>query len=181
MPAFSSARSGALLPEGSLEAIRDGQTTRREVLEALGPPLAVVRQDQTVVRVPDLPRGMRRWGSRELPAAWFLDRFRSARPLDAREVVYFYREHEYVSSGSAVLLLVPGLYVAVPVRRSVSEEHSEDRLWILVHEGTGLVTAHAHERDEPPRPAPTAPGRREEELPNGGGQGEQTVDQGEAR
>lgn len=141
----SRVRTGSLVPEERVRALRDGQTTRREVLDALGPPLVIVRHGQDTVRVPDV--GLRRSGGTEVPATWFFDRFGGRDRLGAKAVVYYYREHELLTKGS-------GLAFQSGIIGSSEDEHREDRLWILIDGGTWLVRAHVHERDGPPPPPP---------------------------
>lgn len=146
VPIVSNVRTGALLPEDRVRAIHDGKTTRRDVLDALGPPLVAVRRERPMVRMPDV--GLRRSGGSDVPAAWFFDRFAEARPLGADHVVYYYRAHELRTHGHGVYVSAPG--GGGPIPFGSSDESSEDRLWILLNDRTGLVEAHLHEHDGPP-------------------------------
>lgn len=143
LPWFTSARTGSLLAKEHVAALRAG-TSRREVLERFGPPLAVARRGGGAAPVPEVT--MRRCGGAEQPEAWFFERFAgvAAGPSD---VVYLYREHERRTEGSGAALVIGNKGGLVG---SSTDEEREDRLWILLDGETGLVKAHLHERDEPP-------------------------------
>jgi hypothetical protein len=143
LPWFTSARTGSLLEKEHVAALRAG-TPRREVLERLGPPLAVGRRGDGAAPVPDVH--LRRSGGAEQPASWFFDRFAGV-AAGPRDVVYFYCEHELRTSGSGAIVAVGNKGALVG---SSTDEDREDRLWILLDGETGLVKAHLHERDEPP-------------------------------
>lgn len=148
-PVFSRVRTGALVPHERLQMLRDGHTTRREVLDRFGPPLVVVRLERAAVRVPEV--GVRRSGGNEVPSAWFFDRFGGREEVGPHDVIYFYRQHELTTRGSGILM-------QGGVIGSSSDEDREDRLWVLVDGDTGLVKGHVHERDGPPPEPPAADG-----------------------
>jgi hypothetical protein len=145
VPIFSNVRTGALLPEERIRAIHDGKTTRRDLLDAFGPPLVVVRREPPMARMPDVE--LRRSGGSEVPVAWFFDRFADARPLGADHVVYYYRAHELQTHMVGAYLVAPGGGAAIPF--DSSDERRQDRLWILLDDRTGVVEAHGHVRDGP--------------------------------
>lgn len=147
LPLVTRTRTGTLLPERGLRALRDGATTRREVLDLFGPPLAVVTASSGTVRVPLVEA--RRIGEVELPAASFFEPFA---PYDAGpgDAVWFYRRHELRTNGG-------GIATQHGVLGSSRDEHRDDRLWILLDRGTGVVKAHRHVREGPPPPAEPEP------------------------
>jgi hypothetical protein len=161
LPAFTSARVGALLPEDGLAALRAG-TPRRQVLDGLGPPTAVVRRGTGAVRVPEA--SLRTSGSEEVGEAFFFDRF-ADQPASPDDVVYFYRAHQLTTVGSGVVVIV--LDKGGLSGRS-RDEHREDRLWVLLDGATGLMRAHVLERDVPPVPV-ESPSPASADATSGGG------------
>ena len=140
--------TGAEPAPEALRALRDGQTTRREVLDGLGPPLVVVRDPRGTVLVPRSRNDQLRFshsppnaGWEEVAAASFFERFAGRVPVAPGDVVYFYRERaEHTTI----------------ISRAGKTNRFEDRLWILVDGRTGLVKAHVHEHDGHPRGEPVA-------------------------
>ncbi len=136
--------SGAELPSDALSSIEDGRTTRREVLDRLGPPAVVVREPLGTVWVPRRNLGLFGagmdirdpvGGSDEIPAASFFARFGAAAAVADGDVVYFYRERAFNTLAFSV---------------SAETHRVEQRLWILVDGRSGIVKAHLLERVGPP-------------------------------
>jgi len=145
LPAGTRAQTGSLLPEERLATLRAG-TSRREVLDWFGPPLAVVRRGAGVVRVPEV--SLRTSGVEEVAAARFFERFadQAASPDD---VVYFYRAHQLVTIGSGVVLILGNKGDIIGSSR---DEHRDQRLWVLLDGARGVVRAHLLERTDPAPP-----------------------------
>jgi hypothetical protein len=137
----ASSRDGDLLPDARLEAIRDGESSRREVLDWFGPPLVVTTRSAETVRVPEVI-GFGRYGSTEVPASSFFELF-EARDIGPHDVVYFFRRHLLTTTRSSFAIQHP---VGPQEFESV---HRNDRLWVLVDAATGVVKAHVHRRDPP--------------------------------
>jgi hypothetical protein len=151
LPAFASARTGSLLPDDRLAALKPGMS-RLELLDGFGSPLAVVRRGSGPVRVPGV--SLRLAGVEEIPAELFFGRF-ADQPAGPGDVVYFYRAHQLTTVGSGVAVMV---FNAGGLAGSSRDEHREDRLWVLLDGAAGLVRAHVLERDVPPPPVePPAP------------------------
>jgi hypothetical protein len=153
LPCFTSVRTGALLPRERVEALKPGATTAAQVLEWLGPPLAIARGRVGVVQVPDV--GFRRSGANAVSAASFFEKF-SAGAAAPGDVVYFYRAHEVATPGSGAVVIVGDQGTLVGHSR---DEERDERLWILLDGASGVVKACVHERDEPP-PAEEPPAPR---------------------
>lgn len=142
-PSSTRATTGALLPEDRVAALRPGATTAAEVLDWFGPPLAVARGPEGTIQVPEVV--YRRSGAAELEAAALFAKF-GAGAAAPGDLVYYYRLHQVVTRGSGVILVVGNKGDLVGTSRN---EDRDERLWLLVDGGTGLVKARVHERDEP--------------------------------
>jgi hypothetical protein len=122
VPVFVSATSGRLLPPDVVERIRPGETTAREVLEGLGPPLAVGRPG-TRLHIPRLD--VRRVGALDIDAdpagGW---RGATADPTD---LVYYYEAVEIRDSA-----LQLDVYPGVRTEGSLERRWRADRVWLLV-------------------------------------------------
>lgn len=151
VPATTRATIGALLPEEQLTRLRAG-ATRREILDGFGPPLAVVRRGSGPVQVPVL--AFRAEGAEALLVERSFERFVD-QPAGPDDVIYFYRAHQVVTSGSGVALIIGDKGGLIGDSRI---EHRDERLWVLLDGSTGRVRAHRLEREQPPPPEPT-PGR----------------------
>lgn len=146
VPVFVSGTSGHLLPRERVEEIRPGETTAREVLDALGPPLAVGRPG-TKLRVPGLD--VRRVGAREVAAdpagGW------PGASADPTDLVYYY---EAVEIRDSVVQL--DFYPGIRTEGSVERQRRADRLWLLVSRDR-RVKACVRDRQERRTPSPPAP------------------------
>ena len=115
--------SEARLADEDVAAIHRGETTRQQVVERLGPPLALLRRGETVT-VADV--GARRSGSRSLQADAAFELFSaSAGPSD---VILYYEASEAKQTGGAFLFV-----------GSTDATIDLTRLWILVDAGSGVV------------------------------------------
>ncbi len=115
------------LPVEHIREIRRGITTKREILERLGPPAAVARRGTTMV----FPRGPALHGRADVPSAVFLELFSPARALQDTDIVYYYDASRRNGTGVLVVPLIGGGYF--------STETVVERLWVLIDEGTGTV------------------------------------------
>lgn len=141
------ARRGALLPAEAIESLRDGVTTRAEVVRSFGPPVVMARREGTVrIRILDEPRvGDVEWAG--LMCFGPLARL----PAEPGDLVYLYRtariwERYEVDHGP------PCRYCLPTETRSGSQESTFDELYLLFDERTGILRAHANLRDGKPRP-----------------------------
>lgn len=139
--ASTASRDGELLPDARLEAIRDGETSRREVLDWLGPPLVVTTRSAETIRVADV-LGFGRYGYREVAASSFFEPF-AAQDIGPHDVVYFFGRH--------LITHTRGSFATRTTHREEFEAvHRNDRLWVLIDGATGVVRAHVHRRDPAP-------------------------------
>lgn len=117
-----------------VQAIRDGETTRKDVLDLFGPPLAVARPG-AVVKIPR--PGLVTNGSRDVPAESVFSRFPEAAGR-AGLAVYYYR-------GSALVWADLFIYNAgVPTTPTLEVTD----LWVLIDEKRGRVAGHQMETTE---------------------------------
>ena len=143
----ATARSGAVIEHDRAVQIVPGKTTKQELLQWFGPPLALLRQGATVT-VPQV--GVRPVGWREVQADTFFELFSSRpHPPAPEDVIYYYAAAEQTELG--VFLLVAG---------HSSREVHESQLWVLIDGGTGRVKDLVYRRDGdtaspgPPRQEP---------------------------
>jgi hypothetical protein len=123
------------LAEKQVRMIKNGETTRKEILDWFGPPLAVARPG-TVLKVP-LP-GPIKSGSEEVKAEAFFERFSGIPGIMKDHVIYYY-------SGSAAVWSDLCFYNGcIPTTPSLEVR----RYWILIDEHEGRVKAHALEVKE---------------------------------
>ncbi|HET8569748.1 MAG TPA: hypothetical protein VFM93_12285 [Candidatus Limnocylindria bacterium] len=163
IPTIASQTHGSLLPDDRLAAIQPGRTTRAEVLEWFGPPLAFAR-DGAIGPAPDVAYRWSGWS--EAQASSFFAKF-PAGAAGPGDLVYLYQQDEYVfSSASLHYAFVDPLALVVlsdlrPGPASTKEtsalEQREDRLWILIDATTNVVKAHVLERLGPPRASTEGP------------------------
>lgn len=112
-----------------VERTRPGQTSVREVLTRLGPPIAIARQGQTMVFPPP---AVGTSGFLDVPSDSFFELFSSNRLLGEEEVVYYYQASRVTTSGFLmILLLVNG--------GGQTERVKAEQLWLLVNEKTGII------------------------------------------
>lgn len=107
--------------------IRPGVTTKQDVLERFGPPLAVARRDTTMVLPPP---GTKR-GRIDMPSEIFFELFSENRPLRNSEIVYYYESTRTTALGGLVIPIIGAGYD--------STRFAVKRLWILLDETTGVV------------------------------------------
>lgn len=130
-------RSADPITRDAVGEIRDGVTTRREILARFGPPVAVARRGQPVL----LPiPGPERWGRRVADPDAFFAPFPAEAPADGGGTVWYYDATEVRAAGALVVPIAGAGYF--------SKDYVTDRLWILIEERTGIVRGHVF------RPAP---------------------------
>ncbi len=122
---FGSARSGATIEHDRAVKIVPGKTTKQELLDWFGPPVALVRRGATVT----MPQtGVRPVGWREVQADTFFELFASRHPPAPDDLIYYYVAAEQSEFG--VFLLVAG---------QTSRNVNESQLWVLIDGATGKV------------------------------------------
>jgi hypothetical protein len=114
--------------KGRVERIRPGQTSIREVLTWLGPPVAIARSGKNVIFPPSLGKS----GSLEMRSDVFLELFSSRRELREEEIVYYYDASCQSSLGAFVILIVINI-------GGQTDRVKVERLWLLVDERAGVV------------------------------------------
>ena len=103
------------LPGEHIRGIRRGATTRQEILERFGPPVAVARRGNPMVN----------------PAETSFELFSTGRSLRDTEIVYYYDSSRLKATGVLIVPLVGGGYH--------KSETVVERLWLLIDDGTGIV------------------------------------------
>ncbi len=116
------------LPGEHIRGIRRGTTTKQEILERFGPPVAIARRGTTMVYP---PAGSAKRGRAEVPSEVFLELFSVGRSLRDADIVYYYDASRLEATGVLVAPLIGGGYH--------SREVVVERLWLLIDENTGLV------------------------------------------
>jgi hypothetical protein len=151
---------GALFREERLAALAPRKTTRAEVLEWFGPPLAFARSGA----VAPTQEVAFRWTGPASDSWTSFDRF-PAGEVAPDDLVYYYEATESVTNTSAVGLVIffitGGKGGVSPATKTF--ENRTDKLWILIDGATGVVKAVVVDRIRPRPPAeahaPRAPGR----------------------
>src|SRR5574341_674318 len=88
--------------EERVARIRPGQTSIREVLTWLGPPVAIARSGRTVIFPPP---SMGKSGSLEMRSDVFFELFSLGRELREEEAVYYYDASRQSSLGALVIMI----------------------------------------------------------------------------
>ena len=112
-----------------VERIRPGQTTIRELLVWLGPPVAIARSGRTVIFPPP---SIGKSGYLEMNSDAFFELFSSGRALREEEVVYYYDASRKSSLGGLVIMILINF-------SGQTDRVKVERLWLLVDEGTGII------------------------------------------
>ena len=124
-------RTGEPLDESRINHIRRGETTKHEILESLGPPIAIAVRDETVtIQSPTLwiYGSLKRGGYYEIQSDTFFELFSWQHELNDYHRVYYY--YSTLSKTVAFVMLL-----AVYARGWTDI----DELWLLVNERTGVV------------------------------------------
>ncbi len=116
------------LPGEHIRGIRRGATTRQEILDRFGPPVAVARRGTTMVHP---PAGPAKRGRVEVPSDAFFELFSTGRALRDTEIVYYYDSSRLKATGFLLIPLVGGGFH--------NSETVVQRLWLLIDDGTGIV------------------------------------------
>ena len=119
------AEVGESLRDKDLKKIQLGQTTKQEILEMFGPPLAIARKGKIL----KLPRaGERKAGSEEIQSEIFFELFSTKYTLNPEHIIYYYFSTEVSGVGGFFLFV-----------GKTSAELNVDKLWILINEKTAVV------------------------------------------
>ncbi len=111
--------------EDQIKKIQPGKTTRQEILEMFGPPVAVARKGK-VMKIP--PQWLRKEGSQEIDSDTFFELFSTTHELTENHIIYYYYYSEETGMTGMVLFAALG-----------KGELGVDKLWILVNGETGIV------------------------------------------
>ncbi len=116
------------LPGDHIRGIRRGATTRQEILERFGPPVAVARRGATMVYPPP---GSAKRGRADVPSETFFELFSAGRALRDTDIVYYYDSSRLEATGVLIIPLVGGGFH--------NSEMVVQRLWLLIDDATGTV------------------------------------------
>lgn len=118
--------------EDGLRKVQYGETTKQDVLDWFGPPLAIVREG-TVLMIP-LP-GSGEKVQHEVRAESVFAYFAPKREITKDHIIYYYQGTYF---NWAEIFLLEASFPTSPVMH-------EKRLWILINEKTGKVEDHLQE------------------------------------
>ena len=104
--------------KADIKKIEPGRTTREEILNWLGPPLAIAKKGEEDKIVP----------LENVRAATFLELFATKHILTEYDVIYYYRNVE--TTGSAVLVIAVA---------SETSKKATTKLWVLIDSRSGIV------------------------------------------
>lgn len=119
------------LKGATMARIRPGMTTRQQMLECLGPPLAIIRNDAALLRLP-LP-GAGEKQTVAVSADQYFRPFAQRRTLEPDDTIYYYRGTYYRNFNS---FFVP-IFFAIGYASDYGVH--EKRLWVLYNERSGRV------------------------------------------
>ena len=108
-----------LFTKAQAEKIERGKTTKAEVLQWFGPPVAIVRKNEG---------GQELKGEEDIRPETFLELFSGKHRISQDHVVYYYRN---LGRGGAMIGIV--------VAGGTQEWKTRERLWILINEKNGIV------------------------------------------
>ena len=138
-------RFGVPLPQETVDRLQSGKTTRAEVLEWFGMPLAIAAKGEalTIPHGPEWVGSGARYASYEnVDADSFFELFSTKHAINDRDRIYYY--FYTVSSKQAIVL-------AVYINETVNTR--SDRLWVMIDEETGLVEDYAFRKAASPEVA----------------------------
>lgn len=119
-------RTEAPFTETQIRKITPGTTTKQEILDWFGPPIAVARSGE-VMKIP--APGPLKEGSQDVQADTFFELFSSKHSLTEQHIIYYYYDSEM--KGTEVLVL----FFAGIVKARVAE----NKLWLLIDDRTGMI------------------------------------------
>jgi hypothetical protein len=117
-----------------IQEIQRGKTTKQEILEWFGPPIAIARKG-TIVKVPS--PGLRKKGAEEIHSDTFFELFSERNVISEHDIIYYYF---YAESKSTAAVCVVGV--------SDKGRLAVDKLWILINEKTGIVEDYVYREQE---------------------------------
>lgn len=137
------------LQRASLARILPGVTMKQQMLECLGPPLAIIRNDATPRRLP-LPGAGEKQAQAVSADQYFLP-FAQRRTLEPGDTIYYYRGTYYRNFTS--------IFWPIFVLIGYASDYGihEKRLWVLYNEQSGRVEDLLEEKvkvGEEPYPGP---------------------------
>ena len=117
-----------LFTKAQAEKIERGKTTKAEVLQWFGPPLAIVRKNEG---------GQALKGEEDIRPETFFELFSGKHVISQDHVVYYYRN---LGKGAMIG------YVVVAGR--AQEWKTRERLWILINQKNGIVEDYMLRQDQ---------------------------------
>ncbi len=138
--------------EEKAQSIRNGETTKKDILDWFGPPVAVARAG-TVMKVSHWSKSEA--ASPDVPADDFFKRFSATRDSAQQPLVYYYEAAnvDWMELYGFVLDAVAPLYIPFPENRPLTVR----KLWILFDEKSGWVIDHQIEKTVEDKPQQKAP------------------------
>ncbi len=127
--------------EDKVRMISHGETTKKEILEWFGPPVAVARPG-TVMKVPHWSKNITK--AEDVPADDFFKRFTASREQAQAPLAYYYEAASlsWTELYGFVLEAAGPLYIPSPENRPLTVR----KLWILFDEKSEKVVDHQVEK-----------------------------------
>ncbi len=128
---WGSVKHDQTLEKGLIKNIESGKTTRKDILEWLGPPGILARKDG-VVSLPSLETDPGKM--RKVDAKVFFKYFLERHPISEHHVVYYYFNEKEKINGISIPLV--SILLSLPV---TAGDLQFSELWVLVNRKTGRV------------------------------------------
>jgi hypothetical protein len=143
------ARTGTKIRDYQVEKIQPGKTTKRELFEWLGPPMAIAVRDE-ILTIPTqsvwVQNHLDFGGYYEIQSDTFFELFSSQQQLHEYQRIYYY--YYAVSKQTAYLGLL------VNYERGKTDI---DKLWVLINEKTGIVDGYVFRKHNQEKPLQSPP------------------------
>jgi len=126
-------RTGKRIPQNDLQTLQSEQTTKKQIFEQFGPPVAIVGRNEIVAIL--LPtawtqsREIKGGEYQEIESNTFFELFSSHEITEYHKIYYYYS-----ALSTQMLFVFPG-----GVGHYQTSNLSADRLWVLLDERTGLM------------------------------------------
>ena len=117
---------GQPLREAQSARIKRGETTKQQILEWFGPPVAIARKAATMTFPPPGPRKV---GYEELQSEIFFELFSAKNEITEDHIIYYYYSSE-IKESFFVLIVGGGTDTKIL---------AVNKLWVLINKKTGIA------------------------------------------